>query len=301
MQIYPDHKIISLIEEYMKGSESPDLKHYREQTYERDFANKDRFLWSLKYISKLGHYRNKRILDVGCDCGWHAFTISLLDNENEVAGIDILPSMIEGMSECVETMREKGVAFSVRPLCGDICKLDMEPSSFDAIYSIEAIEHVHDMSLMLEKCFKLIKSGGNLILENDQNMLNRKVRTDTVSMWNKRDHSWEWSEYLRSIRPIEHKEARPFNAVPEEIVRAANPGLEPHVVKMLGEATAGMLKPQIETIAANFTIGTVLPVKPDYDWCRNPLTGEYAERLFDPFALSELLRHAGFIPKVRHF
>src|ERR1039458_9187339 len=253
MRIYPDGKILCLIEEYMQGSENPDLKHYREQTYQRDFANKDRFLWSLKHISELGNYRNKRILDVGCGFGWHAFTISLLDNENEVVGIDILPSMIEGMSECVETMREKRVTFNVTPLCGDICKLDMEPNSFDAIYSIEAIEHVHDMSQMLEKCFTLLKSGGNLILVNDQNMLNRKVRDDTVSMWKKRDHSWEWSEYLRSIRPIEHKEAKPFSIVREEIVRAANPDLEPHIVKMLGDATAGMLKPQIETTAANFT------------------------------------------------
>jgi hypothetical protein len=31
------------------------------------------------------------------------------------------------------------------------------------------------------------------------------------------------------------------------------------------------------------------------------MTGEYAERLFDPFALAKQLRHAGFRTKVRHF
>lgn len=39
-----DDKIIALVEEYMHGSENPDLKCYREQTYQRDFADKKRFL-----------------------------------------------------------------------------------------------------------------------------------------------------------------------------------------------------------------------------------------------------------------
>jgi SAM-dependent methyltransferase len=265
MQTYPDDVIIRLVEEYMKGSENPDLKGYVGQTRQRDFANKNRFLWSLKHISKLGRYRNKRILDVGCGFGWQAFTVSLLDNENKVVGVDILPSMFEGMSECVEIMRKKGVVFDVTPMCGDICNLDLEPNSFDAIYSIEAIEHLHDMERMLERCFSLLRPNGNLILVNDQNMLNRKVRDDTVSMWKKREHSWKWSEYLQSIRPIEHKDARPFALMREEIVRTANPDLEQPVVQALVDATAGLLKPEIETIATNFKIGMPLPLKPDYD------------------------------------
>lgn len=302
MQLYPDDTIIRLVEEYMQSSENPDFRSYVEQTLKRDFANRDRFLWSLKHISKLGGYRNKRVLDVGCGFGWQAFVISLLDNRNKVIGVDVLPSMIEGMTECVETMHQKGVTFNVAPMCGDICNLDLEDNSFDAIYSIEAIEHVHDMTQMLEKCFKLLRPGGNLILVNDQNMLNRKGRIDTVNMWKERENSWKWSEYLRSIRPIEHKDARPFAVMREEIVRAANPNLEPRIVQTIVDATAGLLKPEIETIARTYQMGMPLPLGSDYDWCRNPITGEYAERLFDPFALLKKLQHAGFRKtKVRHF
>jgi 2-polyprenyl-3-methyl-5-hydroxy-6-metoxy-1,4-benzoquinol methylase len=301
VQIYPDDKIIRLIEEYMEGSQNPDLKGYRGQTLQRDFADKDRFLWSLKHIFKLGRYGNKRILDVGCGFGWQAFTISLLDSESKVVGVDILPSMIDGMSDCVESMGKAGVTFNLTPMCGDICNLDLEPNSFDAIYSIEAIEHVHNMRQMLERCFTLLRPNGNIILVNDQNILNRKVRNDTVSMWQERESSWKWSEYLRSIRPIEHQDARPFAVMREEIVRAANPNLDQRAVQALVDATAGLLKPEIETIATNFKIGMPLPVRSVYDWCRNPVTGEYAERLFDPFALAKLLRDAGFRTKVRHF
>jgi ubiquinone/menaquinone biosynthesis C-methylase UbiE len=301
MQIYSDREIIRLIEDYMQGSENPDLKGYRAQTYERDFANKERFLWALKHISKLGSYSGKRILDVGCGFGWQAFTTSLLDNENKVVGLDILPSMIDGMNDCVESMRTKGVNFNLTPMCGDICNLDLEPNSFDAIYSIEAIEHVHDMRRMLERCFALLRPNGSLILVNDQNILNRKLRDATISMWKERESSWKWSEYLRSIRPIEHKDARPFAVMREEIVRAANPDLDARDVQTLVDATAGLLKSEIENIATSFNSGTPLPVRSEYDWCRNPVTGEYAERLFDPFALANLLRQVGFKTEVKHF
>jgi len=300
MKIYPDDKIIRLVEEYMQGSENPDFKCYREQTYHRDFADKGRFLWSLKYLARLGRYSNKRILDVGCGFGWQAFTVSLLDSDNKVAAVDILPSMIEGVRDCVDSMRKKGVTFDLEPMCGDICSLNLEPNSFDAIYSIEAIEHVHDMKQMLERCFTLLRPNGNLILVNDQNILNRKVRDETVRMWHERETSWKWADYLRGIRPIEHKDAKPLEVMREEIVKSANPNLDPRAVKMIVDATAGLLKPEIEEIAANFRIGARLPLRPDYDWCRNPVTGEYAERLFDPYALARLLQHAGCKTKIGH-
>jgi 2-polyprenyl-3-methyl-5-hydroxy-6-metoxy-1,4-benzoquinol methylase len=75
----------------MQGSDNADLKGYREQTHQRDFANKQRFLWSLKLVSSLGQYKNKRILDVGCGFGWHSFALSLLNPGSKVYGVDILP------------------------------------------------------------------------------------------------------------------------------------------------------------------------------------------------------------------
>ena len=48
----------------MQSSDHPDLVQYRAQTYTRDFANPQRFLWSLKQMASLGDYRSKQILDV---------------------------------------------------------------------------------------------------------------------------------------------------------------------------------------------------------------------------------------------
>jgi len=300
MRKYSDKEILEFVDEFMNGSDNPDLAGYREQTRQRDFADRSRYLWTMKQVAELGEYRGKRILDVGCGGGWQAFTMSLFDASNEVVGLDILPAIVQGMGDCVEHMRKMGVSFQLTAIQGDICKLDLPESSFDGIYSMEAIEHVHDMKKMLENCFRLLKPSGTIILLNDCNMLHPGTRDYVTKMWNDREHSWKWAEYLRSIRPIEHKDAKPFAVVREEIVKAANPELKAEDVEAIVKATAGLLKPEIERIAVGYQAGIPLPVRPTYDWCRDPITGEYAERLFDPYALADMMREAGFKTTVRH-
>ncbi len=57
----------------------------------------------------------------------------------------------------------------------------------------------------------------------------------------------------------------------------------------------------IRILRLDYKAGMSLPRRPTYDWCRNPITGEYAERLFNPFALAKMLRDAGFRARVRQF
>src|SRR5271166_5351587 len=61
-----------------------------------------------------------------------------------------------------------------------------------------------------------------------------------------------------------------------------------------------MLKAEIEKIAVSFNKGTPLPIRPELDWCRNPITGEYAERLLNLFEMADMLRKRGFFVEVRH-
>ena len=225
-----DDEIIQTINEYMDASEHPDLVGYREQTRERDFAQPDHFLNGLRQIVEIGGFRNKRILDVGCGFGWYSVGLNLVDASNEVVGLDILPSAIQGMNECLNSLRRRGTPVNVTAVCGDICNPDFSPGSFDAIYSNEAIEHVHDMEAMFRSCARLLKRGGRMVLINDQNCLHKKTRETIENMWKQREHSAEWCDYLRRIRPIEHADAKPFAQVREEIIKKANPHLAPEIV-----------------------------------------------------------------------
>src|SRR3984885_361381 len=98
METLTDGQILSIVEENMHGSEHSDQLGYRQKTKVREFANKPSFLHDLTRLSALGEFRGKRILDVGCGFGWPAFTMSLFDRRNSIVGLDILASMIDGMS-----------------------------------------------------------------------------------------------------------------------------------------------------------------------------------------------------------
>jgi SAM-dependent methyltransferase len=296
-----DSQIISFCEQYMHGSDHPDQIGYRKQAAQRDFLDKKLFLERQKILLDLGDFRGKRILDVGCGFGWYAFVFSLLGN-NSVIGLDILPGMIEGMNESIATMKAKGVVFDTKGICGDICQAPLDPHSFDAIYSIEAIEHVHDLDAMFARCWELLKPGGKLILVNDNNIYHHETREEIIAMWQEREHSWDWVEKLKNWRPVEHANAKPFAVMREEIVRAANQQLDDNSVTTIVAETAGLLNGEIEDIARCYKPGFQFPALNQYDRCRNPETGEYAERLLDPFHLAGMLRKKGFgKTQVRHY
>jgi SAM-dependent methyltransferase len=300
MRNLSDDEILSLVEDYMNGSEHPDQVGYRKQINGREFANKKMFLSDLKRLAQIGDFHGKRILDVGCGFGWQAFTFALLDKQNQVVGLDILPSMVDGMTESITTMRKTGLDFHLVPICGDVCNPQLEAGSFDAIYSMEAIEHVHDLQKMFQRCAELLKPGGQIFLMNDSNVLHRKTRDETVAMWHDREYSWDWIAKLKNWRPVEHGNAKPFAVMRRDIVREANPKLDDEAVGIVVDRTAGLIKLEIAQLAREYQPGMKFPFIDQYDRCRNPETGEYAERLLDPYKLVKLLQECGFKTNIRH-
>ena len=146
-------EIPKILDEYVQGSDHPDLQVYRRDVVDPEFLNV--WLWRTRHYCDLGNFYGKRILEVGCGFGWDAVGIALIGN-NEVVASDILPSMVEGMSQCLESMKARNKPLPVTPLQGDICKLDLPDASFDGIFSTEAIEHVHDLGQMFDVCHRLL-------------------------------------------------------------------------------------------------------------------------------------------------
>lgn len=287
-----DTELKEIVKSYIYGSDHPDLQIYR-----KDFDTKfDLGTWlaSMRSRCELGGFQNKRILEVGCGFGWDAVGLALV-GKNKVVATDILPSMIDGTNECLATMKKNGKTLDIEAVQGDICNLDLPDSSFDGIYSSEAIEHVHNLKAMFARCHDLLKPGGRLLIYNDSNRYNSAFRESTFVMWKERDISWEHARWLEAeIRPVEHKGAKPYAAMREEIIKEAAPEMDSASLARLVAATAGMIRPQILKATETHMKDRKLPVPPIFSWCRNPETGEYAERLLDPFELRDMLVAAGF-------
>ncbi|NUS99892.1 MAG: class I SAM-dependent methyltransferase [Sphingomonas sp.] len=286
------------LKEYIHSSEHPDLQVYRRDLFDPNFL--DVWLWRIGEYCRLGNFYRKRILEVGCGFGWDAVGLAIV-GDNEVVASDILPSMVEGMTQCLQGMKAKGQPLRVTPLQGDICEVELPSGSFEGIFSTEAIEHVHDLEKMFGNCFRLLKHGGRLIVANDSNRYNEEARNHSWEGWTDRDQSWAHVEWLKTeVRPIEHAQAKPFGVMREDRVRSVAPHLDDDAVAKLRHATAGMIYPEIDRAVERYQLDGQLPTRDEYGWCRNPETGEYSERLLDPFELRRMLIDAGFKVQLRH-
>jgi len=282
--------------EYISGSDHPDLQVYRRDVQPEMMPL---WVWKIRHVCDLGGFYGKSILEAGSGFGWDAVGLSIIGN-NHVTAMDILPSMIDGMTQCLDTMDSKGKPLNVTPLLGDVCNVDLPKASLDGIVSFEAVEHVHSLEQMFAHCFDLLKPGARLVIINDSNRWNSEFREATFEMWKERDGSWEHAQWLAAeVRPVEHAGAKPYAVMREEILTTV-PSLDDTARQNLVAATAGMVRPEILAAAEAYSQHGTLPTRPDFSWCRNPETGEYAERLLDPFEMKEMLRAAGFKAKLRH-
>lgn len=280
---------------YLHPSGVPDF-----DTYASGVAQHlERFLWFVGYMMRLGNVFDCRVLDIGCGFGWYAVAISLL-GRNAVVANDIRPQMTACVKERVSALRTSGCPVAVEPLTGDICDAALPDESFDAIVSNQTIEHVRDLDAMFKQCIRMLKRGGRLILADDNNVLSRAARAEAAEMWEMRDRSWDYVEALKRERPIENAGIKPYAALREEIVARANPRLDAVARAHIVQATAGLLKADIERFAREYSASAKLPVRPRFSWCRNPLTGEYCERLLHPYEIARSLERLGFRARVLH-
>src|SRR5690606_30739899 len=112
---------------YIHSSDHPDL-----QVYRRDIADEtmhEVWTWRTGHFCDLGDFYGKRVLEVGCGFGWDAVGLAIV-GKNEVVASDILPSMVDGMTQCLEGLKANGDTLSVTPLQGDVCRLDLPDASF---------------------------------------------------------------------------------------------------------------------------------------------------------------------------
>jgi ubiquinone/menaquinone biosynthesis C-methylase UbiE len=300
--VYSDADIVSVIRRLAKASDHPDQVVYSKSFFDLSGFDTDGGRWFLGYMKQVmaaGQYQGKELLEMGCGFGWDAATMVMM-GARAVTATDILPSMIDGLTESFANMARGGVKLNVKGMVADACKLPFADNSFDGAYSMEAIEHVHDLDLMFDEVKRVLRPGGRFVIVNDSNALNTDFREATFKMWVERDESHEHAEGLKKVRPVEHANAEPYAVMRERIVRQANSKLTDTDVSEIVKATAGLTRLEIEPLAKTYGVTTVLPQRPTFKWCRNPETGEYAERLLNPFELAEMMRKRGFKASVGH-
>lgn len=147
------------------------------------------------------------ILDYGCGSGLHIPLWEELFHAATFFFADISP-------KALEKLRAK------HPRHADACSLiendrvDLHPNSFDAITSVEVMEHVADLNAYLAEVHRLLKPGGvfiwttpsanRLSIEHVYNVFTRQI--DTTPGGSRR---WRWEDptHVRRLRSAEAADA----------------------------------------------------------------------------------------------
>ncbi len=96
----------------------------------------------------------KNVLDVGCADGIFSKVVLDSTQAESLIGIDIIKTSIDWAKK--HWKRNTRMKFEV----GDAHKLNFKANTFDAIYCLEALEHVADPVVVLGQFKRIMKKGG---------------------------------------------------------------------------------------------------------------------------------------------
>lgn len=104
----------------------------------------------------LPDFKGKRVLDLGCGYGWHCI-YAMENGASSVVGVDISHKMLE-------VAKEKTHFPQVEYKCCAIEDVEFPEESFDVILSSLAFHYVADYEILVKKIYRILKSGGKLVL-----------------------------------------------------------------------------------------------------------------------------------------
>jgi SAM-dependent methyltransferase len=291
---FTDQDLIAIAREYVLNSGNPDMI-----AYGRGFLDiLPRYVKQLRKEAQLVHGPNDRVLDIGCGFGWHAMLLSLMTGAEVVAN-DVRELMTSTVDERCRALRERNIPVRVTALLADACTARIE-GQFDVILCLQTMEHVHDPWAAVRAFATVLKPGGRILITNMNNARSPAVVKETLEMWELRDGSQEFVDGLKRERPLENATAEPYAVMRRRIIRESAPDLNGRELEEMVRATAGLDREQILRAVELFNVGGPLPTPPKLSRCRNPETGEFCERLLDPYELRDMLQNVGIRARVEH-
>jgi len=109
-----------------------------------------RYMFSAQFV------KNKRVLDLGCGCGYGSY-YTARNRANIVVGID-------KSTEAIEFSKRRYSANNLAFLLADVSSLPFSSAAFDVILAFELIEHVQDYKAMLTEVKRVLASSGVLVV-----------------------------------------------------------------------------------------------------------------------------------------
>ena len=243
------------------------------------------FFMYQRRLSEVLRSEDKEIVEVGCGFGLILICQMLL-GAKKATGIDTAPEMIDGFSILLEHFPE----LDIEPIKGDFLSTDFAEGSCDIVILNEAISHVRDTTLLLDKICSILRPQGVLFIGDENNEAYFPSRL-------KRRQGWKICEY----GPVPERRALYGRAIDrlsffdarKQIIKANYPLLDEESIKYLAKKTQGMYGETLKQ-ACQELLNTGKTLQRASFPYRNPYTGEFHELGINPYKLSKELRARGF-------
>lgn len=109
-------------------------------------------------IDEMGPFRGERLLDVGCGNG--AQTLRFLDRFGSVVGLDIVEEHLLVLNRALADATPS----NCHRVLYDGSRMPFRDGDFDAVVSIETLEHVANEKQQLDEIHRVLRPGGTLVM-----------------------------------------------------------------------------------------------------------------------------------------
>jgi len=234
---------------------------------------------------RLSEFEKKEVLDIGCGFGLRTICISLLGCKS-CLGADISSEMTSGF----QILLKKFPELNIKVRNEDFLLGDYKPNSFDVALLHEAISHIRDTELLLDKIKQVLRPSGVLYISDGNNDLFLIRRFGLRKRWQRSEHGPIDEAMAHHGRQADRL---PFSQARMKIVSQAYPELDSNTLATIARKTQGMWGQQITNAARSFVETGRIEEQVSFLY-RNPYTGEFSELGFNPFTLARRLERRGF-------
>jgi ubiquinone/menaquinone biosynthesis C-methylase UbiE len=156
-------------------------------------------------LAGLTPLKGDRLLDVGCGDG--TYTRRLAPGWTHVTAVDVESERLSAFRGAIAgTDLERRV--TIRQMSAE--NLDLPDASFDAVTTIEVLEHVADLDAAIDEIHRVLEPGGRFLITSP----NRWFPFETHGFFFLREKRWapKWGPFLPWIIPLHRRlaDARSF-------------------------------------------------------------------------------------------